>query len=83
MHSEKLAYPKTFIPKTNNIKRNKKKTRKRKIMWFNTLYCVSVKTNFGRIFLKLIKKHFPGGNSLNKTFNKNTIKVSYSCMHHF
>ena len=70
----------TFIPKTTNTKTNKKKTRKRKIIWFNPPYCLSVKTNVGRIFLKVIKKHFPKGNGLNKIFNKNTIKVSYSCM---
>ena len=70
----------TFIPKTTNTKTNKKKTLKRKIIWFNPPYCLSVKTNVGRIFLELIKKHFPKGNSLNKIFNKNTIKVSYSCM---
>ena len=32
------------------------------------------------MFLKLIKKHFLKGNSLNKIFNKNKVKVSYSCM---
>ena len=70
----------TFIPITTNTKANKKKTCKRKIIWFNPPYCLSVKTNVGRIFLKLIKKHFPKGNSLNNIFNKNTVKVSYSCM---
>ena len=27
-----------------------------------------------------MKKHFPNGNPLHKIFNKNTLKVSYSCM---
>ena len=70
----------TFILKTTNTKTNKKKTCKRNIIWFNPPYCLRVKTNVGRIFLKLIKKHFPEGNSLNNIFNKNTVKVSYSCM---
>ena len=70
----------TFIPKTTNTKTNKKKTRTLKIIWFNPPYCLSVKTNDGRTLLKLIKKYFPKGNSLNKIFNKNTVKVSYSCM---
>ena len=65
----------TFIPKTTNTKTNKKKTRKRKIIWFNPPYCLSVKTNVGKMFLKFIKKHFPKGNSLNKIFNKNTVKI--------
>ena len=67
----------TFIPKTT---KTNKKTRKRKIIWFNPPYCLSVKTIVGRIFLKLIRKHCPKGNSLNKIFNKNTVRVSYSCM---
>ena len=41
---------------------------------------MNVRTNIGKAFLKLMKKHFPNGNSLHKVFNKNTLKVSYSCM---
>ena len=70
----------TFIAKTINTKTNKKKTSNCKIIWSNLPYCLSVKTNVGLIFLKLIKKHFPKGNCLNKVFNRSTIKVSYSCM---
>ena len=70
----------TFITKTNNTKTNKKKTHKHKTIWFNPPYRISVKTNSGRMFLKLNRKHFPKGNSSNKVFNKNTIKVPYSCM---
>ena len=32
------------------------------------------------MFLNLIKKHFPPGNRLSKIFNKNSLKLSYSCM---
>ena len=49
----------TLIPKTTNTKTNKKKTHKRKIIWFNPPYCLSVKINVGKIFLKLIKNIFP------------------------
>ena len=41
---------------------------------------MDVRTNIGKSFLKSITKHFPNGNSLHKIFNKNTFKVSYSCM---
>ena len=57
-----------------------KKRRKRKIIWFNPPYSMDVRTNIGKTFLKSIRKHFPNGNSLHKIFNKNTFKVSYSCM---
>ena len=39
----------------------------------------NMKTNIGMKFLKLITKHFPKGSSLHKLFNKNDVKVSYSC----
>ena len=64
-------------PKENN--QNKKK-RKRNIIWFNPPYRKSVKTNIGRIFIKLISKHFPPNHKFVKIFNKNTQKISYSCM---
>ena len=64
-------------PKENN--QNKKK-RKPKIIWLNPPYSKSVKTNIGKIFIKLICKHFPPNHKFVKIFNKNTIKLSYSCM---
>ena len=64
-------------PIENN--QNKKK-RKCNIIWFNPPYSKSVKTNIGRIFIKLISKHFPSNHMFVKIFNKNTIKLNYSCM---
>ena len=40
----------------------------------------NVKTNIARSFLKLVDTHFPIGNKLHKIFNRNAVKVSYSCM---
>ena len=81
-HSEKIGFHGNviFIAKPTNTKSNKKKTRKYMILWFNPPFCRSVKTNVGRIFLKLIKKYFSEGSSLTKIVNINTVKVSYSCM---
>ena len=39
----------------------------------------NIKTNIGKTFLKLIDKYFPRSSKLHKIFNRNTIKVSYSC----
>ena len=58
----------------------KKYNRARNIIWFNPPFSENVETNIGKIFLKLIKKHFPPGSKLSKIFNKNTLKLSYSCM---
>ena len=55
------------------------RTRKRNIIWFNPPYNASVQTNIGKIFLHLINKHFPTSSKLHKIFNKNTLKLSYSC----
>ena len=59
----------------------KKRNRKRIIIWSNAPYSRNVSTNigFGKKFLHLVDKHFPCSNKLHKIFNRNTIKVSYSC----
>ena len=41
---------------------------------------MNVVTNIAKKFLQLISKHFPKGHKLNKVFNRNNVKVSYSCM---
>ena len=54
--------------------------RKQKILWFNPPFSEHVKTNIGRTFFNLLKKHFPSRHHLYKICNKNTVKISYSCM---
>ena len=57
-----------------------KRKRRRNIIWFNPPFSKNVKTNIGRSFLNLVAKHFPKTSKLSKIFNKNTVKVSYSCL---
>ena len=57
-----------------------RRNRQRNIIWFNPPFSKNVKTNIARSFLKLIDTHFPIGSKLHKIFNRNTVKVSYSCM---
>ena len=54
--------------------------RQRKITWFNPPYGKNVKTKIAEKFLRLIDTHFPKGSKLHQIFNRNTVKVSYSCM---
>ena len=54
--------------------------RNRNIIWFNPPFSKHVTTNVGRKFLHLIDKHFPKQHILHKIFNRNNVKVSYSCM---
>lgn len=57
-----------------------RRKRSRKVTWFNPPYSKSVKTNVGKTFIALIEKHFPAHHKYRKLFNKNNVKVSYSCM---
>ena len=67
----------SFVNPTEKKKRN----RKRNIIWFNPPFSKNVKSKIGFEFLNLVDKHFGDkGNKLNKILNRNTIKVSYSCM---
>ena len=50
-YNEKLNY-------TEENNKINKKSRKRNILWFNPPYSKSVKTNTGKLFLRLINKHF-------------------------
>ena len=46
----------TQNPDENNQQREKMK---RKVIWFNPPYSLYVKTNVGKLFLKLLDRHFP------------------------
>ena len=41
---------------------------------------MEVANNLGKEFFKLLKRNFPSGSQLHKIFNKNCVKLSYSCM---
>jgi hypothetical protein len=60
--------------------KEQRKTRKRKITWFNPPYNQNVKCDVARQFLKLVDKHFPRHHRYHKLFNRNNVKCSYSCM---
>ena len=51
-----------------------------KITWFNQTFTQTVKTNIAKSLFRLLDKHFPKSHLLYKIFNRNTVKVSYSCM---
>ena len=56
-----------------------RRTRKRKVTWFNPPYNASVLTNIGKSFLSLLNKHFPPSHRYHRIFNKQSVKLSYSC----
>ena len=64
----------------SKINENKpSRNRNRNIIWYNPPYNKSVSTNIGRVFLNLLDIHFHKEHKLNKIFNRNSVKVSYSC----
>ena len=63
-----------YTPKRTGYYNNEEnKKQRRKIIWFNSPFFKSVKSNIGKTFLNLIKRHFPKTNNLHKIFNKNTV----------
>ena len=73
-YKEGISYT---ISRGQNV--DKRKNRPRNIIWFNPPYSADIETNVAKIFLKLIDKHFPKSHILHKVFNRNNVKVSYSC----
>ena len=69
-----------YTPHDDCQKKKEQRKRKRNIIWFNPPYSKNVQMTIGKVFFKLLHKHFPKSNKLLKIFNRNTIKISYSCM---
>ena len=65
---------------SHNDTQRSRRNRPRNILWYNPPFSKNVKTNVGKCFLSLIDQHFPKSNPLQKIFNRNTLKLSYSCM---
>lgn len=78
-YSHTLVYEEKGNSGTQNRTKNKR-NRTRNIIWFNPPFSKNVKTNVGKKFFCLLDKCFPIGSKLHKLLNRNTVKLSYSCM---
>ena len=74
------GHPRVLVYDDVNTQSSRKRKRGRDIIWFNPPYSANVRTNIGGQFLALVSKHFPKNAKLRKLFNRNTLKVGYSCM---
>ena len=75
-------YECAYQKQNNNQKA--KKCRKRNILsWYNPPYSMNIATNIGKEFFRILDHHFPQASSLHKIFNRNTVKLSYSCTTNF
>ena len=76
-YAHKLKFQPGGVSQSSGSRRNR--TRSRNITWFNPPYSVSVETQIGKEFMKLIEA-FPRSNILAPMITKNNIKMSYKCM---
>ncbi len=65
-----------FKPQPPNPKRH----RNRNAIWFNPPYSANVATDVGHKFLQAVDECFPPNHPLYRIFNRNTLKLSYSCI---
>ena len=76
-YKHRLVFSRPHASQPPNSTRN---NRHRDILWYNPPFSKNVATNVGRTFLKILDEEFPKDHVLHKIFNRNTVKVSYSCM---
>ena len=57
-----------------------REARKQNFLWFNPPYNSTVKTNVGKVFLKIVDESFPISHPLRHICNQNNIKISYCTM---
>ena len=73
--------PKMINKRNSDLSCNKEEFDKVKFVYesfFYPPYNQNVKTNIGKLFIKLVRKHFPN-NKYHKMFNLNSLKLSYCC----
>ena len=64
-----------------NIRQNVTATKNQKRdMMCNPPYSANVVTNVRKLFHSLLDKYSPPHNKFHKIFNRNTLKISYSCI---
>ena len=78
---QKLTHDEEDQPTSDSVNEESNQARKRKrdIIWYNPPYSTNVKTNVGKIFFKLLRKHFPPSHRIYTIFNTSKVKISYSC----
>ena len=74
------GYPSSLSYVTANTNNRTKRSRNRKVIWFNPPYSSNVKTRIGKEFLRLVNKHFNISHPFHRILNRNTLKLSYRCM---
>ena len=50
------------------------------MIWYNSPFSKNVKPNIAKQFLHLLDKHFGRNHKYYKIFNRNNVKIGYSCL---
>ena len=84
-HENSKAKPRTeehheTEPKHTGCQKTRRNTRTRKITCFDPPFSMNIATNIEKNFCVLLNEGFPKSSKLHKIINKNTIKLSCSCM---
>ena len=72
-HELKMPDTASTGPRNSNGSNRKK----REVMYYTPPFNKDLKTKIGRIFLDLVRKHFPAHHKLHPILNKNTLKLSF------
>ena len=73
----KMKYEEKNLEEMNKKKRRNRHKRQH---WFNPPHSDNLRTNVGKKFIDIVKSEFTEDHVLHQIFNKNTIRLSYSCM---
>ena len=79
-HFCQSGYNRKLTDRPTDTNHQKHSKQKRKIIWFNPPFSKNDYTKIGKYFLSLLDLHFPKNHIYNSIFNRNKIKVSYSCV---
>ena len=77
---KKSGYDNYGLKFAKNSSKPKNRRRRRKAIFFNAPFCLSVQTKIGKEFFRIVDHHFKPSHPYYAIFNRKTIKLSYSCM---
>ena len=74
-HLHKLKFKQQDLSQLN---REKKKTRQKRLFYFNPPYEMKVKTKITKKFFSILEKNIPPGHKLRPLLNRHTVKLSHT-----
>ena len=80
LKQSKLSAELNFVASSeHSLPASSARKRRRNILWFNPPFNLSLNQNFGKQFFRILDDSFPVEHKFRHLFNRNTVKLSYSC----